>query len=360
MIRNPRFVFIPSVRRGNGTGHLRRALSLAGKTGGTISVPLRAERELPWEREVSRAGVDVSFPGEGKRGDNGGDHISGPPVAVVDYRETPRKLLDLLPSNWITLGIDEGGRSREDFDYLIDTFPRLKGKGKGKGEANRKTLPLVEPARPEGRGRREGGILVAFGGEDAAGLTEKVYEALLVGFSPEKITLLRGPMAGRGERPGRRSTAGLPESAPPGPEVLDAPENLARLLHRYETVITHFGLTAYEAADAGCRVVTVNPTGYHQRLARKAGFPAVPSGTLRLPGRVFRRRAYKTLRRVMETAEGGRNFGAEKDRVYLGSAVEPFEPPRRRSCPVCGSLERDKPVRFPGRSYFRCTECGIT
>ena len=338
MIVNPRFVFIPSVRRGNGTGHLKRALSLAEKTGGTISVPLRADQELPWQREASRAGVGVTDTEKA--------------VAVVDYRETPRKLLDLLPSSTTTLGVDEGGDFRRDFDYLIDTFPRLKGKG----EANRRTLPLVEPVRREGRAEdgKRGGILLAFGGEDAAGLTEKVYRALVVGISPERITLLRGSMAER------RETAGGPESASAGPEILDAPENLSRLLHRYETVITHFGLTAYEAADAGCRVITVNPGGYHQRLARAAGFPAGPYMTLRIPGSFARRRAYKSLRRVIEKAAGGPNLGGEGGRVYLESAVESFAPPRRRSCPVCGSRDRDRPVRFPRRTYFRCPRCGVT
>jgi 2-polyprenyl-3-methyl-5-hydroxy-6-metoxy-1,4-benzoquinol methylase len=41
------------------------------------------------------------------------------------------------------------------------------------------------------------------------------------------------------------------------------------------------------------------------------------------------------------------------------TALERFEPPRRRSCPVCGSFRRRDPVRFPGRTYFRCGDCGI-
>ena len=47
---------------------------------------------------------------------------------------------------------------------------------------------------------------------------------------------------------------------------------LNELYGQYDLVITSFGLTPYEAEKAGNRVILVNPTAYHEKLARKAGF----------------------------------------------------------------------------------------
>ena len=53
---------------------------------------------------------------------------------------------------------------------------------------------------------------------------------------------------------------------------------LGEHLAEYDLTITHFGLTAFECLRAGCPVLLVSPTAYHELLARTAGFCSLGRG----------------------------------------------------------------------------------
>ena len=112
-------------------------------------------------------------------------------------------------------------------------------------------------------------ILVSFGGEDPAGFSLPVTEALIQksGWKAQRITVVMGAAAAEVQ---------LPE----GVVCLLSPENLKEHLADYDLIICSFGLTALEAVYAGVPVVTVNPSRYHTRLARKLSFPVAGTGSL--------------------------------------------------------------------------------
>jgi 2-polyprenyl-3-methyl-5-hydroxy-6-metoxy-1,4-benzoquinol methylase len=162
--------------------------------------------------------------------------------------------------------------------------------------------------------------------------------------------------------------------------------DLKEKISSYDLVITHFGLTAFEALHAGTAVLLLSPAKYHEKLARHAGF--VSAGVrrggvrrLRRYVRLFRQsgkatpcgagseRAGKPLNRPELAALAARSSAAAKKYGLdkgpsgsLGGLLADFSPRFSPVCPACGEERRqDHPVlaRFPERTYRRCPRCGM-
>lgn len=335
----PRFLFIPSVVPGNGTGHIRRALYwVSDLPEGTAAVCIKKRQ---WRGEfgtmAAAAGVDEGcFVSE--------EDALTPDCwdfAVLDMRSTAESEFKRWLRTGIPLiGLDEGGPMRRRFSYLIDTFPLPKNYGPP-NITEPGFLPLPDTRRIPSAGTGFQSVLVSFGGEDPAGLTEKCARWLIHkgGFRPEDITVVKGPLFKR-------------QNLPAGIEVLEAPENLAEQLHRFDIVFSSFGLTAYEAAFAGCGVILLNPSNYHRRLSRLAGFPHV--GVQRIhSGRLLH--LLRSPDRVMSAAEGA----APRKKRSLAELLGRMKPPELQGCPVCGRLQAKPILRSPERGFFRCPSCKI-
>jgi 2-polyprenyl-3-methyl-5-hydroxy-6-metoxy-1,4-benzoquinol methylase len=357
-----RFLFVPSVERGNGTGHLRRCVDLCGKIENSyILLPkrgtdtLRGPEELkPLLQELREEAVVHRIPPPGRFD-----------AVVFDARKTNPELFAEVLYTGAAVGIDEGGKLRNRFDYLIDTLPNLPSvPAPNICSPSFLDLPARE-IRPGGAGSgenrrgREGAsvrsVLVTFGGEDPAGLTERTVHFLLKHgfFRPEQITAVRGTFM---------SGLSLPESV----AILDRPKDLASRLSGYDLVCTAFGLTAYEASAAGAAVICVHPSRYHARLGKIAGFTDGGTGKPRA-GRFRRALAAPSAPAAPAgfTTPACRTGGRAPDRdirprgnnlaEFLASLAVP-EPP---VCPVC--RERGSPafMRFPDRTISWCTGCGL-
>ncbi|MDR1909406.1 MAG: methyltransferase domain-containing protein [Spirochaetaceae bacterium] len=149
-----------------------------------------------------------------------------------------------------------------------------------------------------------------------------------------------------------------------GVRTLKMRPDLRDSLADYGLVITHFGLTAFEALSAGVPVILVSPGRYHERLARSAGFLSAGLG----------KRALPRLRKILCTERGLEELNARcRDlaaRYGLSAQGSPqsslgdfarWEPLVFMRCPVCGGGSRTAdPVlaRFPDRTYRRCRRCG--
>jgi 2-polyprenyl-3-methyl-5-hydroxy-6-metoxy-1,4-benzoquinol methylase len=170
----------------------------------------------------------------------------------------------------------------------------------------------------------------------------------------------------------------MPAEVPPvqgNLRFLEAVPDLKEKLSSYDLVITHFGLTAFEALHAGTPVLLLSPTRYHEKLARHAGFVSAgirQRGVRRLKGYVRRLQSGRTGG-VCPCPElevlAARSFAvAEKYGLDKAASLSPgglfagFSPRLSLVCPVCGEKRRQAhPVlaRFPERTYRRCPRCGM-
>jgi 2-polyprenyl-3-methyl-5-hydroxy-6-metoxy-1,4-benzoquinol methylase len=307
---------------------------------------------------------------------------------VLDYFQTPPEKLARWKKLAPVIGIDEGGRSRNDFDFLIDILPncsRIKPNiadptllplpnknedagiraltGEGVFEMARNGAgpigSLALGGRCEETDDQQKKILISFGQEDAAQLGPAVAQALMAKNSNFGIDLLQGGLS-----------APLSPACDPRSPLLQITESIPSLnehLHEYALVITHFGLTAFEALYAGVPVLLVSPGAYHEKLAKKAGFCSLGIGkkaAKKLPCLLFAKNGinreflHKLKKHCAVLAEKYRlDTAPQKSLAELINGVKPYV---SRNCPVCGAPLRGPALaRFTERSYRACKRCGI-
>ena len=326
----PRLLLVPSVVRGNGTGHLLRCLELATRLDAAVYLSA-----APTESRIDIEKILRSFPAVRVT-----ENINSQTwkAIVIDKRSTSSAEAADLAHMGHLIGIDEGGPARDLMAYLIDILPPPPGLS----AANRASRGFITlPQRTERSAADLDRVLISFGGEDPVDLSSTLCRRLVDSglFAVEKLTVVRGP-------------ANTHISVPDGANLVELPGRLRESLADYDLVFTSFGLTAYEAAAAGCAVVLLNPSRYHEGLARREGFPSIgvkrPS-MRRLAGLISDPSA---LRRRVEgiIPDEPRPLWQVLDRLETGQSI---------GCPSCGSSFNEAVARFPDRSYFRCSCSGL-
>jgi len=256
------------------------------------------------------------------------------------------------------IGIDEGGKHRSCFDFLIDILPNRDKIAPNIAAPSLLSLPKNKP-HPSTRHETDPlKILLSFGQEDSAGLGPALAKTLaLRNHKSIEITLLTGNLSKE------KNHFLLPTSHF---SLKQAIPNLNEHLTDYDLIITHYGLTSFEALYAGVPVLLASPTRYHEKLAKKSGFWTLGIG---------KRNAAKKLSVLLKKNEMffsyfrdlkkhcsalANKFGLDHEpQQSLADLVNTITPEVNRSCPVCGA-ELHQPIlaRFPERSYLRCKYCG--
>jgi len=346
---NGAILLIPSIRRKGGLGHLVRMMRLALSWKGKAFLFLEPGDPSHWTEEDVRS-FFPEFPWDRYLERN--PELQHWDWVVLDRRSTSLVEYRRLHFGSHTLGLDEGGEARPLFSFLVDTFPRLKKKGEP-NRAEPRFVPMLEanyplesPSPQSFPHKRP--FLLAFGGEDPYRLTELAFEALVQeGVKPEEIDLLLGPAREK------------PFSKPCG-EILPGGWDAGRYFPRYRWVVTSFGLTPYEAIRSGAIPILLNPTGYHEGLARRARFYSL--GVRRVSPSRLRFALEHPDAALPDWARGPNtsitnvapSSGHTASFTEFLSGLQADIPP---CCPLCGNNDQRATFRFLDRSFFRCLSC---
>ncbi len=321
---NP-LLFIPTIKKGEGTGHFTRTVSLIQNLSGVW----RCLLYIPDSLDESPS-LPNEFSGEVVRSLPSTAHL----VILDRFRSAERDMCDFRKIGPV-LAIDEGGKGRAGADYLLDIIPSLPYRSAPPNLLEPRLLPLPATRKKEAV-QAIHSVLVLAGGENAAGLALPVGRAFAALF-PE-VTVI-DPLATDAilERSGLTISGPVP--------------SLRETLFRYDLVVTHYGFTAFEALAAGCRVLLLSPTKYHYRLAIEHGFSALPPGETSLQS--IKRILDDGLRvpEIITPATGKLEGATEIDRIARGSS---------RPCPLCGASCVRAIARYPDRTVSRCPSCGMT
>ena len=341
--------FIPSISRGNGTGHLRRCLEMAAvindSTRGDTAVSASVALSSGQGKLAAVDAVTEAFPGVPIVRF---DQIPSADITVLDGRSNTIAFVEGLKPETTVVGLDEGGRGRDFCDYLIDSFPVVSRQSAPNVFAMAASVPKAKRTSPVDEHKS---IVVTFGGEDPAELTPVACRALLrCGVDAERITVVRGSSA--------RAYAG-----PAGITVLQNPRCLRELLHGFDLVITSFGLTAYEAVASGASVLLVNPSRYHKKLSAAEGFPhagvrLIRVGKLR---RILRNPAgfaFK-IQQLKSRLENSGRIADTGGPAATARAIAELSKRLPERCPVCGEVPGKAVARFAGRTYFSCSRSSL-
>ena len=333
------YLLVPSCEEGNGTGHLRRMIDLYRKlketTGSSVFIPAKAIPEI--HKNLLSNGVDpADLYTETLPETEFWDFI------IVDYRDTPASLIDILKLKGFLIGIDEGGGSRGGFEFLIDIIPSLGNKTKPNISASG-LMDLPAKRLYDEECYNDEKILITFGGEDSIGLTTTLLDFIETHgyFHKAEITVVVG------EKFVSDKYSGIIK-------FLVSPGNLKNILHEYDLVFTSFGLTAFESLAAGVPFVLLDPSSYHHKLSLNCGFYEI--GVIK-PDR-------KKLDRFIR---GGADFLSLQERYIpdeymdLKDLVLSLNKPED-TCPVCHHEcgDEDLTHRFETRNFYTCPVCSVT
>jgi SAM-dependent methyltransferase/predicted RNA-binding Zn-ribbon protein involved in translation (DUF1610 family) len=334
-------LFVPSVRKGNGSGHLARCFNLAIELGDQAGIYLpddpgpdcwgAAQLRLAYPVECAKAQVATYVPPGARYR-----------LVVLDGRQN--STADLI--RWSRYGtvaaIDEGGPARPMVPYLVDILPRLPARnrpfdGPNIGSLGFLSLPAGRRKPPTAFDR----ILVSFGGEDPAGLGVRFLGALLGNglVAPEKLTVVSGPLSS-------------PDHDYPGINAIGPVQDLKERLRNYDLVVTQFGLTAFEAAWSGCAVLLLNPSTVHEQLSQLAGF--VSLGLIEPDIRILQRWLADPDGLAAASAEA-----APDKKESLAERLADLSPRHGGSCPACGQILGSAVFRAERKTYLRCPDCGL-
>lgn len=335
-------LLVPSVKAGRGTGHLRRALSLARETGAFVYVPDAAPlgQAAALVQEALASGLKDFQVLRGPAAALG----SGWDLVALDLFRAAREEIKAFSALGPLCSIDDGGRFCEGADYLLDIIPSMPRDrslfGNAALKANCENPALID--LPKSRRAFPALVkkaLVCVSGETRAELSSLAAAAL--------------------------KKAGV--------EVLEVTEknpvpNLRERLAGFDLVVTHYGFTAFEAVAAGCAVVLLSTSGLHKRLAKKYGFFCLDkkglsakkiAPLLQNPERLDNK-AFRALLQAPASSKAA-DGAAAKNAAALSSVMQELSFAQKFPCPVCGAASKPGMVvaRSRAHTFRRCPSCSM-
>ncbi len=334
-VNNP-IVFVPSVVKGQGTGHLHRCLSAAVETKGFVYIPDDCSL-------AETAGIIDEYKEKGLESYQIINQIPDqtyPAVIITDNFKLSQQQAKNFSKCKKLISIDEGSDYSEYCDYLLDIIPSY--------DIDRlpnlfDTSYIVKPLNVrKNRSLNIEKVLVCIGGEDPAGLTLPAAQALAKNLPGAQITAIVSDVEKY------RNILNINFIAPV--------ENLREKIFEYDLVVSHYGLTAFEAAFAGCAVIMVATTKLHERLAQKYEFAYIPHGKIDTA----------KMQKALSSPNLLPDVKLSLQQKSLGSYIQKLALGKKMCCPVCqksetqGNAKPDVVIsRNSTRTYRRCQNCGI-
>lgn len=331
-------LLVPSVKAGRGTGHLRRALSLAKEIGAFVYVP--KDKSLKEAKALAAQALKEGL----KEWQIVDELMGGWDLVCLDLFRSSKDEMKKYSALGPLCAIDDGSNACKSADFLLDIIPSLPRSNKAALKAN-----LFSPARIELPKNRR------------ANFPEKIQKALVCvsGETIQEFSAL--------------ARAALQDL---GVEVVEVTaknpvQNLRERLFEYDLVVSHYGFTAFEAAAANCAVLLLATSGLHKKLSKKYGFVCVEKNQLASKKlrplledpQVLDNKKFKALLGLAKPSDNAAHLGLEKAPGIspLSSFVQELSFAQKFSCPVCGPLQLDGKVlaRTRTHTFRRCPKCGM-
>ncbi len=327
-VRNP-VLFVPAIQNGRGTGHVRRVVSLIKnlKKEHNIFADILLEGKPSVEaNKVLKEALNLHCIQEH-------NILTEPPeqgeyaCIICDSFVLNSALAKKLYSCAPIIAIDEGSKQTKMFEYLLNILPPLNTKKSVNAYSpqylnlpqtqQRKLLPIKK-------------VLISIGGEDPENFSKLVFNCLQSCFKNKDVTI--------------DCTAH------------QKIENLKNIIKDYDLVVTHYGFTAFEAANAGCALITVATSPLHKKLSRKYGLVCLEKSECTKKKLVTliqdsdRLIPYK-LQNAVKTRK---NDTLEDFLLRCWNA-------RQYNCPICGKQDSINPIiaRDNIKTLRKCKRCKL-
>lgn len=346
---------VPCVKKGKGTGHLRRCLSVAISICADVYIPEDAGLEeidelLDGAKENGFADWQIVR----ELSDN--DSYS---MILTDAFSIDRNLLIKLTKIAPVTAIDEGSLNTDLCDCILDIIPSygLSRPANISDPAfvalpkNKRTLPRPQNVQDIKK------ILITVGGEDPADLVvpasiafasldEKKYGKKIITAIVQDI---------------EKSENRIPDRLKSKITFIHPVHNLRERLCDFDLVVSHYGFTAFESIAAGCGVVLLGTSALHIKLAQKYNFVCLPTYMLGASGAIESLKSINAL--YPESPLRTYALSDSEEQKDLGKFVQRLSKGRRFSCPVCQNHHNSNSdcvvARTTLHTFRRCYNCGM-
>lgn len=339
-----RLLFVPQLKRAYGFGHLRRVIQLVRDIRLKSQINVVCRIYIPKDsfdsivRNLIAKYLDLSV----CISDMSGESWS---FIITDMYRSSTTFARNMNRMGVVIALDEGGAGKNYYAYLLDTLPRLLNSC-SVNEQSTGYLSLPNKVRSQRDARDFPRILLSFGGSDQSRLTEVIGNFLDSYHYPSQYwSVVKGPFFNR-------------TLAWPGVKIMENVD-LLEVLKDYDIVFTHFGLTAYEALESGCKPILVNPTRYHQRLSIQEGFFSLGVKSIT---RRSKKWLEKNLKNITSDSFSDSLVTAKHtvERLSLSDRIV-YLSQFRVECPICGKNGEIRKIlyRDKSKSYAECALCDI-
>lgn len=320
-----RIIIVAEHRIGHGSGHMHRCARIAPRLEGAIDwlLPENAAHGYYSRSEALEMIGNPDLPVRWI------DQPSGPyDMAIFDRREATLDELRGLNVVGLCVGIDLAGEARRYFSFVIDALETPPGEERPNiADPGLLHLPTrVRSEWPETIRR----VVIAFGGEQSGAGLE--IASVLAEDERFEVTIVAREAI----------------DVPPGVSVLISRGNLPEKLADYDAIVTHYGLTPYEATWARVPAVLVNPSRYHSALAREAGFVEAHSVSEIVS-------IISQPRGLIERCERVRPRGTSD----IANLINELHIPERSDSPAGSDRWQPAIERFGERTFFRDAQDGL-
>ncbi|MCM1320509.1 MAG: bifunctional glycosyltransferase/class I SAM-dependent methyltransferase [Bacteroides sp.] len=339
---------VPSVKKGQGTGHLRRCLSVAEEICADIFID-DAVCTLTGVAETAACFRLDSSQIIGRLPAAHSDTAAIYSSVLCDMCRLTKTEAARLSAIAPVIALDEGSSHTDYCDYLLDIIPPKKQKRRA--NLNYPAfIPLPEHKKQSGAVFSvHPSVLVAVGGEDPANLSIPAANAFAAAGCD--VTMISVNPAACSERADAAVT------------VIEPVGCLREQLYKYDIVVTHYGFTAFEALAAGCAVVLLATSKVHRKLSAAHGFVCLEK----------KRLAARRVKKLLSRPESLYNpvFAAKfsEQPKSLAEYVLRLSSGKKYRCPICGKIaaaaadKKNAPdaviARSAEKTYRRCSRCGI-
>ncbi len=336
-VRNP-ILTIPCVKKGHGTGHLRRCIDLAIKAKADIFIPEDADLEQTkdlLEEAKSKGLEDWQI----VHSLNDASHYA---VAVTDLFRTENEIVKKLSSACPVIALDEGRAGTDYVDYLLDILPSF-GLDRKPNYSEPGFIPL--PQKRKNESDKPSAIhtaIVTLGGEDPSHLSLPVTKALAQ--NNIFVTVI--------QKDPELLIANIPEQLKKFVKTIGPQENLRDKLCEYDLVVTHYGFTAFEAAYANCAVILLGTTELHEKLAEKYNFECLQPVMI----------SEESVRKIIVNGKNLYPKVKGDEQKKLSDFIIDLSNGKKLLCPVCQKQYDSKDAliaRTGERTFRRCQKCSM-
>ncbi len=322
-------LFVPAVQKGRGTGHIRRVIEIIDNLKkyhniysdifiqdnpslDVVSIIQNAQKN----GIINECNILETLPQRA-------EYV----CIIFDAFKIDSLLAKQMYNLAPVIAIDEGSLKTDSIEYLLNILPPLNEK-KIVNAYSPQFLNLAKLKQKKVTEIQK--VLVSIGGEDPQQFSNIILDCLQEVFSNQNVQI--------------DCTAQRPIS------------NLKEKMHTYDLVITHYGFTAFEAANAGCAILVVATSPIHKRLSKKYGLVCLEKSdcTIKKLTKVMQNIG-NLIPSVLQEAIKTEKTGTLEDFIVSSLQANHY------NCPVCNNQKSVNPViaRDTVKTIRKCKTCSM-